>query len=994
MARGRIALGLSFVCALGTLAFFRGCAVKDGCSAGDDGTCVPRSPCEALAYTCSAPELAVRTITSPNDRPPGVDALAAPGDLLLENDRVRLVLDGLGAPHYISPSGGGLLDFVPRGASGSGDDELNHVYQATGILPGDAVHYTRIEIDDHAPTYVAAILRGKLEGRPRVTVVTRYELRPCEPGVRVRTELFHGGREPETFFLSDAFYWGGREVVPFAPAPGRGFLHPDLDLLELGKSFVDHPFFAARPERDGAAAYSAVACGTSGLSGFHSTSISATGLPRTIVMPGDSLSFERFLMVSSGPGLGGAADLALEAREKLHGERTISIRGRVTHPDGRPPELSERTSLLVYAPGEGADPDSEKSRTPWTEVVPAADGTFHARVPSGKSLRIAAHALGRPLPFKTSIGASQIDANVPDIVLPDLGILEAHIVDGAGKPVQGEIVLTPTQGSAANATRGSTHGVFDEAHCTPWLGPAHGGSPACNRALVESDGRVRLVVPTGTYFVYATQGPFATLSRAEIIVEAGKVLPLKLVVEKLPGLVPDGALSADFHVHGGASFDSSLPDRDRARTFVATGIDVLAATDHDVVTTYGQAIRDLGLADRVHVMAGAETTGHILFYEPPGAEIPKVVGHYNFWPLRHDTALPRNGLPWDELLEPGPLFDRVSASFEGRGVIQFNHPLAGSSFGRDEGFLTAIEYDVRTRIPSAASNAGPGQLRRSNGGRTALDYHVQEVMNGTGTRQFHDYRLAWFSFLNQGILRGGTANSDSHTLATEVLGYPRNLVFGGHSLVAFDTDRFNEDVRSGHSIGTNGPVIVASVGTAGSGTVEQGPSLTPFRTSADASLSIEVRAAPWIPVEEIRILVNGRVARTIGGASIFRPRDPFGKEGLVRFSGKIPLATLLAALPPTKDAWIVVEAGLPLVFARDLDDDGRPETTDNNRDGVIDAFDHVGRSEDDYYVEPGRPDVSDARFHAQVVAPGHWSTAFTNPWLVDRNGDGWTAPGL
>ncbi|MBK8216020.1 MAG: hypothetical protein IPK71_20015 [Myxococcales bacterium] len=62
-----------------------------------------------------------------------MNALAARGDLVLENDRVRLVLDALDAPHYLAPTGGTMLDFVPKG--GTSDDELNQIFQATGILP-------------------------------------------------------------------------------------------------------------------------------------------------------------------------------------------------------------------------------------------------------------------------------------------------------------------------------------------------------------------------------------------------------------------------------------------------------------------------------------------------------------------------------------------------------------------------------------------------------------------------------------------------------------------------------------------------------------------------------------------------------------------------------------------------------------------------------------------------------------------------------------------
>lgn len=990
MDRRRLALVASFGLAFGFLALFRGCAAKDGCMGGDDGACVPRVPCEGLAYTCASTsaELSVRTMTRPDERPPGMNALGAPGDLLLQNDRLTVVIDALEAPHFLAPTGGNVLDLVPRGATRTSDDELNYVFTATGILPGDAVRYTRMSVDDRSPTYVAVIARGHLDGRPKTTVVTRYELRPCEPGLRIRTELFHGEREPETFFLSDAFYWGGREVAPFVPGVGRGFVHPDLDLLELDRSFADSPFLAARPEREGAAAYAEVACGKKTLAGFQSTSISAMGIPRAITMPGDGLAFERFLLVGEGPGLSHVADLALEAREKLHGEKTREIRGRIVHPSGAAIDPGEHPSLLVYSPGAGAEGDTISARAPWSEVVPERDGTFHVRAPAGGALRIEAHALGRALPVRADVAAGATDVTVADIPFPEVGVLDARIVGVDGKGTFGELVLTPASENDVERLRGSTHGAFDEKICVPWLGPAHGGSPACNRALVEADGHVRLVVPEGRYFAYATRGPFATLARAEITIERGKTLPITLTVEDLPGLVPRGALSADFHVHGGASFDSSLPERDRALSFVASGVEVIAATDHDVITTYERAVRDLGIERRVIVMPGAETTGHILFYRPPGADLPKVVGHYNFWPLRPNAGLPRNGLPWDELQEPGALFDTVSAGFDGQGVIQLNHPLSGSTFGRDEGFLTAIEYDVRTRVPDTPSAEGPGQLRRGNrGGRTALDYHAQEVMNGTQTKQFHDYRLAWFSFLSQGILRAGTANSDSHTLAVEVLGYPRNLVFGDHTLAAFDMARFNEDVRKGRMIGTNGPVIVASIDGVG-------PSLSPIAPAADASLAIEVRAAPWIPVEEIRVIVNGKLVKTVGGAAIARPQDAFGKQGTLRFSGKIPVAELLGDVGAEKDAWIVVEAGLALFRAADLDSDGRPDTTDNNGDGVIDFRDMSVRDGDPTYVEPQRPSVTDPRFHAHVVAPGHWATAFTNPWLVDRKGDGWTAPGL
>ena len=130
----------------------------------------------------------------------------------------------------------------------------------------------------------------------------------------------------------------------------------------------------------------------------------------------------------------------------------------------------------------------------------------------------------------------------------------------------------------------------------------------------------------------------------------------------------------------------------------------------------------------------------------------------------------------------------------------------------------------------------------------------------------------------------------------------------------------------------------------------------------------------------------------IAGDALSRPADPFGKEGLVRYRGTIRISDLLASVPADDDAWIVVEAGLPLWPAADLDDNGCPETTDNDHNGVIDKRDRTGLEEEKWYQEPPRPKESEPRFHAWTVAHGHWSAAFTNPLLLDCRGDGWKAP--
>jgi hypothetical protein len=244
-----------------------------------------------------------------------------------------------------------------------------------------------------------------------------------------------------------------------------------------------------------------------------------------------------------------------------------------------------------------------------------------------------------------------------------------------------------------------------------------------------------------------------------------------------------------------------------------------------------------------------------------------------------------------------------------------------------------------------------------------IDYDVQEVMNGYSIARFLGYRTGWFSLLNQGILRAGTANSDSHTLADERLGYPRTVVFDQGLLAAFESERFNAAVREGRSFGTNGPVLLACIDT------DDGcraSSLEAFSPAPDAALRLSITAAPWIPLAELRVFANGALVRVI---PIELPSiDPFTRT-LGRVETSIPLSELMLE---DRDFWIVVEAGLPLP-AHHIGDDGLPVVSANGEDG--------------------RVPNDDPLFHFRAIAPKTLPLAFTNPFLIDRTGDGWTAPG-
>ena len=78
--------------------------------------------------------------------------------------------------------------------------------------------------------------------------------------------------------------------------------------------------------------------------------------------------------------------------------------------------------------------------------------------------------------------------------------------------------------------------------------------------------------------------------------------------------------------------------------------------------------------------------------------------------------------------------------------------------------------------------------------------------------------------------------------------------------------------------------------------------------------------------------------------------------------------------PEAADVWLIVEAGLRCRRADDADGDGLPDMVESDI--------------------PRRPDDRDDRLRLQVIAPGCWPVAFTNPFLIDLDGGRWQAPGL
>ena len=956
---------------------------REGCL-GDDPGCIVPSPCEALSFTCEGGSAEIRMVEKAADLVDGLQALGAVGDYRLANDRVVAIVEGLDHPHYLAPSGGSLIDLTTVG----GPDVMPHMFQATGLLPGDAVFYEDAQVLE-GDGFAALQLRGYLDGRPSMRVSTRYEIRPCEPGIRVRTEIINNGAEAQTWVAADGFYWGGRRNLPFVPGPGRGWHHTSFGLSDVNEAFEDAPYMLAATHTEPSVTYAHIGCNVKSTTGFHSVSVTAVGTARRIVTPRDYVVFERFIGVGETSSVGSAGDVALEVRRQLFDEPFVELSGQIEVTGGDPGGYvgaGLRAEVLVSR-GTRDMPDERRVRV--THVSPDADGKFAVRVPPDGTYVLEVEAYGQRV-GEVEVAVERDDVDAGAVEVPAVGQMTVDVtIDGAQDHAQ--VLVYPADDATDEKVRGRMFGQFLE--CAPLLGHPHGGAPACNRAQI--DGPTTFAVPPGNYDVFATAGPFATVARARNIkVGPGDTAEVDLALETLP-LQPAGTLSGDFHVHGARSFDSSVPDVDRVKAFLAARVDVIVSTEHDVVGDYAAAMAETGAYDRLALMTGTETTGHILYKLLPDLPYPQVIGHWIFWPIPIKPTEAYRGAAWDELVEPGMLMTRMhDAGWQSDiGIAQLNHPISSLEFGRDLGWPDALDLNLNEPLPRKFDGTAQSLFLRTPKGSDFgnADFHAQEVMNGTNTAYFQPYRSVWFYLLNEGIVRAGTANSDSHGLSDNIVGTPRNLVWVDTTVADFDQKKFNQAVREGAMIGTNGPVIEVSTLDEDGGA--RRPGLSSFAPASNGKLTIKVSAAPWVPVEEVRIVVNGEVVRTIKELS--RPADPLGTDGLVRLDAEVALADLL---PAKGDAWLVVEAGQALEPNEDFNCDGVPDTGDNNRDGKIDWRDsrEVSAAPDGAcfaggpLTEPEAPTDRDSReyIYWTVVYQGY-PAAFTNPLIFDRDGGGY-----
>jgi len=422
-----------------------------------------------------------------------------------------------------------------------------------------------------------------------------------------------------------------------------------------------------------------------------------------------------------------------------------------------------------------------------------------------------------------------------EALLPSAGRLRFQVSEG-GRPVPARVVV-----------RG-----LGETADPQWGDDADGGLALNTAHADRGEGEVPL--PPGRYRVSMDRGFEYTVHEQEITVAAGQAVEVRAAIERV--VDTSGWISADLHLHAEPSPDAPSRLAERVRSLVAAGVEVGVATDHNAVTDYGPTIRELGLGAAVASMVGDEVTTNNQRW-----------GHFNVFPLDARSApLAHTGVLPAEIFAEA----RRQRPHGDRTLVQVNHPRMGGI-----GYFDVLRLD-----PSDL----PGWLRQAP--LADMGFDALEVFNGDHYDRLHYVEAVmrdWYALLNAGFRVVATGNSDSHRVAFQEPGTPRNLVqVAADTPGKFDERAFLEAVRAGRVVVSSGPFVRLTVGGKGIGeTVPEG----------DAEIEVRVDAPPWVDVDRIDLVRRGEILRSF---DVRKPEaTPAGK------GAKRPATPATATVTPT-----------------------------------------------------------------------------------------------
>jgi hypothetical protein len=166
-----------------------------------------------------------------------------------------------------------------------------------------------------------------------------------------------------------------------------------------------------------------------------------------------------------------------------------------------------------------------------------------------------------------------------------------------------------------------------------------------------------------------------------------------------------------------------------------------------------------------------------------------------------------------------------------------NHPRLPKSIG----YFEIFHFDSK-KLPPSSMRTDFDTLEVYNGYDLGAPLRVEAVL--------HD----WYALLNMGHHYGATGSSDSHRIQYQWAGYPRTMVFAPDAPV--EPMQVVNAVKKGHAFVTSGPILDVAIDGAH-------PGDEILTAESKVTAHVRVRAAPWVDVTSLEVVVGGQSTLTV-----------------------------------------------------------------------------------------------------------------------------------
>ncbi|MEM9189293.1 MAG: CehA/McbA family metallohydrolase [Myxococcota bacterium] len=723
-----------------------------------------------------------------------------PGDFVLANEHLALVIEDVGPSDLYDPYGGKPVG-IARTEAGTLTDpaDFNEVLFGIGRYTIAAEQVTVLEDGtDGGPAIVRAagpaapvpfindFARALAPTDYDLVVAIDYELQPDARHVDIFFDFLNRRDQPQPVDLPLVLFFQRFRMPVYAPGAGFDLEEIRGDLPWVGFIEPEATSFAwQRPDGPLSSLLE-----VSGALAYGGPGYTIPGCART------RRHVARLFV--GGPGLPGL----LEAITPELGVR--EVRSTVRSSDGTP-----AVGAVVHATSDEAY---------LTQCTTDSAGTCTLRLPSTEASVVATRD-GRRASAPQNVDSQATEV---DIALLPVAQINVEVRDDTGTSIPGRVQLI----------------ALEE---TPDLPPSFGESPTSGRyTFFAIDGQVTANVPPGEYEVVVSRGYEWEMSSERVLVQEGS--PSTVIAELAHVIPTPGIMCADFHIHTHRSPDSPDPATMKLASAIADGLEIPARSEHEWVADFEPIIEQLGVQEYAYGLSSLELTTFAW-------------GHFGVVPIEAQANVRNRGaFEWTDQIPPEVFREvRSRSGTMGSSALIINHPRSSSGLGSSGAYFDAAGYDPATTLLSRPEFWDEEfQLVE-----VFNDSDFDENFPDEDSSTVRD----WFSLLNSGRRVFAVGSSDSHRVANSPVGYPRTClqleVDRPAELREMGPAPVREALTTGQSV-INGGIQIGAVARGDRGPGQQVPD-----AAAREPVVVTVRAASWIEVDRLRVFVDGALSEDI-----------------------------------------------------------------------------------------------------------------------------------